>query len=1079
MAVVGSAEVIVRAITTNVNEDIKKGFRNVDSIGGDAGDRVGRSFARGLNRSAGNALADIFDADNFVRASEAARQQFASLQRASFAIVPAITALGGAIGALIGGIGVLGITVAAATPVLIGFGNGFAALAVSAGILRAVFGDVTKAIEAQNAVTGAAVENQKRIDAATRRVADANYDLNDLIKQQAQDLADLEEQRARQADAVTDANIAVERSERSYQRALKDVEEAIQDVNDAREEAKEKIQQLRFELEGGVISEKKARLEFEKARDSLQRVQDLPPNSRARREAEIAFAEADLNLRRAIDKNNDLRKATDKANREGVDGNKDVLKAEERLIRSREAAGDAEIAAAQAVRSLTLAKQELKKIDDSLLAGSEREIDAARALELAKRAVADAEKELQEAEKGGTAGAALQEAMDKLSPSAKEFVKLVGDLKERFDELKLVLQEEFFSKFNKAVKDLSEIYLPILEEALPKIAAALGTVAQIFATVFGDPQVVAAVAKIFEEMEPTIINIGTAAANLAAAFTILLGAFSPFFTKFTEYVAKLTEGWLETIKLKEKTGELEEAFKTASEIMYSLFRSIGNVLGTIGNLIKATFSEGGGGWYFLTWLEKVTEKWEQFTKRGAEDGSLDKYILGLSVSFTKLLEIIGLIVKGFLDIAATQGFADFLDSIKNAVETFNEVGLDIAENALPAVGRFIEKIAELIALFTDAASIRIFFETLTVAIEAIVTLLDNEVGRAFVGGIGAIVAFGLALGTLSKTAGFFGKVFVGSITQIDKVLLAKLPQGSKLVYNLRFAVLALQNGMIALAAPILIAVGVIAAIIAVIKLAWDNSEKFREAVAKLTESVKTAVRDGLEKIKAAFDKLEGPMMTIQGLFEKIGDFLAITIVPLFEFILVGAINILVGVIVGLIEKVASFFEKIENGKKKVEDFFSKVKEVFDKIDKLSIGDIFAGIKESFKAAINFVIRKWNELEFDIRMPDKFLGIPLPGFIAGQGITIKTPNIPLLAQGGIVYPQPGGTLARIAEAGRPERVEPLDPDGLSQRDRAMIQLLAGESRGIQITVNPSPGMDERELAALVSRQLAFQLRKGAA
>ena len=71
------------------------------------------------------------------------------------------------------------------------------------------------------------------------------------------------------------------------------------------------------------------------------------------------------------------------------------------------------------------------------------------------------------------------------------------------------------------------------------------------------------------------------------------------------------------------------------------------------------------------------------------------------------------------------------------------------------------------------------------------------------------------------------------------------------------------------------------------------------------------------------------------------------------------------------------------------------------------------------------------------------------------------------------------LARIGEAGRPERVEPLDPDGLSKRDKAMIEMLAGESRGIQITVNPSPSMDERELASLVSRQLAFQLRKGAA
>ena len=87
----------------------------------------------------------------------------------------------------------------------------------------------------------------------------------------------------------------------------------------------------------------------------------------------------------------------------------------------------------------------------------------------------------------------------------------------------------------------------------------------------------------------------------------------------------------------------------------------------------------------------------------------------------------------------------------------------------------------------------------------------------------------------------------------------------------------------------------------------------------------------------------------------------------------------------------------------------------------------------------------------------------------------------LATGGVVIPSIDGTLARSGEAGRPGRVEPLDPDGLSKRDKAMIQFLSGSAGGggINITVNPSPGMDERELAALVSRQLAFQLRKGAA
>ena len=91
-----------------------------------------------------------------------------------------------------------------------------------------------------------------------------------------------------------------------------------------------------------------------------------------------------------------------------------------------------------------------------------------------------------------------------------------------------------------------------------------------------------------------------------------------------------------------------------------------------------------------------------------------------------------------------------------------------------------------------------------------------------------------------------------------------------------------------------------------------------------------------------------------------------------------------------------------------------------------------------------------------------------------------PKIPNLAAGGIIQPTAGGTLARIGEAGKSERVEPLDPQGLSTRDRAIIAQLSGNSGAtVNMVINPSPGMDERELAAIVSRQISYQLRKGAA
>ena len=90
-----------------------------------------------------------------------------------------------------------------------------------------------------------------------------------------------------------------------------------------------------------------------------------------------------------------------------------------------------------------------------------------------------------------------------------------------------------------------------------------------------------------------------------------------------------------------------------------------------------------------------------------------------------------------------------------------------------------------------------------------------------------------------------------------------------------------------------------------------------------------------------------------------------------------------------------------------------LKTVPGKIASATIG-MFDGIKNAFKEAINFVIRGWNRLEFRV-----------PGFSIGpigyDGFTLGVPDIPLLADGGIVN---RATLAVIGEAG-PEAVVPLD------------------------------------------------------
>jgi hypothetical protein len=135
-----------------------------------------------------------------------------------------------------------------------------------------------------------------------------------------------------------------------------------------------------------------------------------------------------------------------------------------------------------------------------------------------------------------------------------------------------------------------------------------------------------------------------------------------------------------------------------------------------------------------------------------------------------------------------------------------------------------------------------------------------------------------------------------------------------------------------------------------------------------------------------------------------------------------------------------------------------------------------GLIGMFEGFVNFVINGLNNFLRPLR--DAINGILQTLGIDFEFNVIPNVRIPRLAKGGTVMPSSGGSLVNVAEAGRPERIEPLDPDGLSKRDKAMIAKLSGGGAGnIQITVNPSPGMDERELASIISRRLAFEMRKG--
>jgi hypothetical protein len=1093
MAVVGEASIIVRAVTTGVKNDIQRAFNGTDRIGERAGSDAGSSFSRGFNKS--NNIGALFGksiSQRDINVFTQARQQFLSLARVGYSLGAALTVLGGVLGSLIGGLGVLVSITGAATPALLGLSGAFLAVAASAALLKATFGGVGEAISAGAKTGKGAAIDADTLRAAEERLSDALYNQNETLKENKQRKEDGIKATEDAARSQADAAIAVERAERSYRDAVRGSEKALEDVTKAREEAKEAIQQLRFELEGGVISEKKARLEFEKARDSLQRVQDLPPNSRARREAELAFAEADLNLRRAIDKNNDLRKATTKANREGVDGNERVVASQERLSAAKEAENDANIDAARAVLSLKDATEDLAKAREFAKAGGELDIQNNRRLELATRAVRDAKLALAKVQNPGMDD--FKAALDKLSPAAQDFVKYILSLKEAFEELRKKLQEAFFPKFTEAVQLLVETYLPLLEGSLITLAEKLGELSLLFAEAFTTPKKQKEIKQIFDDFTPIVDALGKAFIALASSFVTLTAAFGPYTIEFAQFLQKKAEALQKTIELKEETGELNEIFKTATDIVKKLGEGFGNAFSAFGTIIAATVVPGGAADTFLKWFTDVTFAWEETTKKLNEQGVLAPFLTQLTDNATKLLDVIGLIVLGFIKISATEGYGEFLDLFKEALLVFNDLGVSIADEALPALGRFILAFAKLTAIVAEAGPIQIFFDTLATILNGLVAILDTEFGRALMAVTGSMLAFSAATGLASKAAIFYGKSLKGAViggvafgTNLA-MLIQRVPLLGGFATRLGVNMARLTGIVAAGGAPLWALVAAVVAIIAIFKLAYDNSELLRNAVKSLTDGIKNALSKAFEDIKRTVETVFPIFKNTGNVLQIIGDIIAGTVVP----VLGRLAGILIGTVSGAFQRViywigaakdflmifVNFFQgifKLLTGD--VDGAVDEMKQIFKSFVDF-IKNIFKGIAAPFVGALNGVIDVWNGMvsNFNVKIPN---WVPIIG-----GNTYKLPKIPRinlasLAEGGIVMPSMGGTIARIGEAGRPERVEPLDPSGLSKRDRAMIELLAGPAGGINITVNPSAGMDERELAALVSRQLAFQLRKGAA
>lgn len=194
-----------------------------------------------------------------------------------------------------------------------------------------------------------------------------------------------------------------------------------------------------------------------------------------------------------------------------------------------------------------------------------------------------------------------------------------------------------------------------------------------------------------------------------------------------------------------------------------------------------------------------------------------------------------------------------------------------------------------------------------------------------------------------------------------------------------------------LANPITLVVLLIIALITWLVVLWQRSETFRDIVTGVWSAVQGGVEGAVTGILAAIGWVAAVPGMVAGYFRDMKDQAVAKALELVAWL------------DGLPERVTK-----------------------------AVSGLFDGIPDSFRGAINGVIGWWNGLSFTIG-GGEIMGVDVPS------VTLSTPDIPYLAEGGITT---GPTMAMIGEGPEDEVVLPLS------RLESLLNMSSGMGRSLQ-------------------------------
>lgn len=767
MAVVGSAEIVVRAITNKVKSDIQKAFADARPAIQGEGRKAAKDFAGAFNQSLGQSLGPSMRSTFAQAASDGAQAAGTTLRRElPPAAEAAANAAGNAAERALANAGNRGGNAFTRGFLNSGFANAAVAASRAFTQLFAVTNMLGPAIGILVGTISSAVSGLFAMAAAASQAAGALAVLPGLygvlgqvfgaVKLGFGGVSEAVTAGAKAQDAAaaaaTGAGSAAQKSAGKQVAAAKAVAAAQERLKQAQDEAR-------------------------KTQEALNRAQENAQDG----------AEEQATAQRL------LAAATQKKNEVLSDPNASA----EQGAAAQQAVSDAKSAAEAIARAREEAANKARR--------------AAEKNDAAQRKLAAAEAARNKAQKAGQAGVkaggiqtpaikaanAYQDALNKLTPAAQAFVEQLLKMRERVKDLRDAIANEMFPPLTEALKLLDNDSLwKILQDNLGETGRLFGEAGLSLAKL-ADTDVFRSGLDKWLDTNNEILEVFTgktaesdsALDSLARIIGKVALAIQPITKRFAKWIAELIKAKDAAWEVGDATSGMQGYFKRAGDMAAQLGRIIGNIAGAIGNLADAATPAGKS---LIDSFEEATAKFEKFTDRIEKDGSAGKFFRGVARNFRQIGRTINVLTSEFIQLGDNKGISEFAKGLRPAIRNFGDLADKLTSGEVgKSLGRLAEEVSEFLNTLTDSSQIKTFLDVLTTIVDKVndfIGVLGNIPGAKKVAGYVLIfAAVTRAISFAARIAGFFGKAIIGGPIAVLRTLfkfMGKIPGMSKLMGKL-------------------------------------------------------------------------------------------------------------------------------------------------------------------------------------------------------------------------------------------------------------------------------------------------------